>query len=238
MYTESMSEEDRGRGILTPADRAYLADPEQYSRQAQYNRNQAIRKRVGNALLDVPILVDGLSHDVWEEALSLTEVDSDPAAHLPALVSLLYQFHGSEYQLERLVEAGVEHVRREQGDPVKARVSVDLFPDEMAELKQRLAEDGVDAVSDREIEDLWEAGELGDDEYITLVKRWQERWEPDRYDEVAEDYDVAEYEHKEGRRVVHGAVNRAKQNVELAQRREESRTEWLEGLYSDDERAQ
>ena len=230
-----MSKEDRGRGILTPADREYLADPEQYSRQAQYNRNQAIRERVGNALLDIPILVDGLPHEVWEDALSLDDADGDPANQLPALVSLLYQFHGSEYQLEQFVEAGVERVRREQGDPVKARVSIDLFPDELAELEQRFDKDGVDAVDDRELEDLWRAGELGDDEYITLVERWQERWEPDRYDEVDEDPDVAEYEHGARGRLVHGAVSRAKENVDRARRREESRQEWLEGLDSGDD---
>lgn len=225
---------ERGRGILSPADRDFLrSEPEDYSRQARHAREQAIRERVRNALLDVPILVDHLGDDLLHDALT-PEDGADPVAALPELVSFLYQYYGSEYQLERLIADGVERVRREQGDPVKARVSIDLFPDELAELEQRLEEDGVDAVDHRELEELWDAGYLTDDEYLTLVERWQDRWEPDRVDDVDGEHDVAEFDHGDRRQVVHGAVNRAKRNVDMAQRREESREEWLANQGVDD----
>lgn len=51
--------DERGRGVLSPADRKYLRNPEEYSRQARHEREKAILERVENAILDFTIL--------WEE---------------------------------------------------------------------------------------------------------------------------------------------------------------------------
>lgn len=128
------TERQRPRGILSPADRRYLSNSEEYadrhSRQSVKERKDAIRERVRHSMLDISFLVDDLPDGLLREALAADD-DRDPAEALPDLVSLLYQLDESEYQLERLIEAGVERVRRNQGDSVKARVSIDLSPDEV-----------------------------------------------------------------------------------------------------------
>jgi len=65
-----MSEDERGRGILTPADREFLRNPEDYSRQAAYNRNEAIKERVENSMLDFMLLARELDAGVYEDLFS------------------------------------------------------------------------------------------------------------------------------------------------------------------------
>lgn len=163
---------------MSSADRDFLrSDPDEYSRQARHARENAIRERVGNALLDIPILVDELPDELLHDALTLEDADEDPASALPELVSFLYQHYGSEHKLAGVVEDGVERVWRKQNDPVKARVSIRLFDDEIAEIEQRLDEDGVKALDHRELEDLWKAGRLDDEEYVDLVDEWEGFWQ-------------------------------------------------------------
>ena len=59
-----MTDDDgRDRGILSPADRNYLRNPDEYSRQASHEREKKIKERIRNALLDISLLaspeVDG-----------------------------------------------------------------------------------------------------------------------------------------------------------------------------------
>lgn len=65
-----MSGDERGRGILTPADREFLRNPEDYSRQAAYNRNEAIKERVENSTLDFMLLARELDAGVYEDLFS------------------------------------------------------------------------------------------------------------------------------------------------------------------------
>ena len=65
-----MSEDERGRGILTPADREFLRNPDEYSRQAAYNRNEAIKERVENSVLDFILLARELDTSVYEDLFS------------------------------------------------------------------------------------------------------------------------------------------------------------------------
>lgn len=60
MSRESIDEDiDRPRGILTRADREFLANGEEsYSRQAAHERRKAIRERVTNALQDFTLLCE------------------------------------------------------------------------------------------------------------------------------------------------------------------------------------
>jgi len=68
----------RDRGILAPADREYLNDPERYqnqkSRQAAYKRREEIPKRIRNSLLDMSILAHPqFPGDLLEAAFSAEE---------------------------------------------------------------------------------------------------------------------------------------------------------------------
>lgn len=64
--TEEADEDGRPRGVLSGADRGYLREPEDYSRQASHARQEAIRERVENAVLDFSLLFDELDHDERE----------------------------------------------------------------------------------------------------------------------------------------------------------------------------
>lgn len=224
---------DRPRGVLTKTERKHLLgrlgeeEKNGTSGNAAAQREYRIRKHLQHALLDFSILAEHVNEDPIRDAFT-TGDDWDPVPALPELVSFLYQYCGSERQLARLVEEGVERVRREEGDPVKARVSIDLFLNELDEIEDRFDEGGVDAVDDRELEDLWRDGRLTDDEYLSLVEEWEEHWHDDREDWIERD--------GPRRRVVHGALELAKRKVELAQQQAASREEFLEasGVDHDD----
>lgn len=69
MYIESMTEDKFERGILTKADREYLRAPEEYSRQASYNREEKINQRIQRAFNDFPLLATELDDSVLDELL-------------------------------------------------------------------------------------------------------------------------------------------------------------------------
>jgi hypothetical protein len=57
-----MADADRGRGVLTPADRRFLGgDVALGSEQSRYDARYRIRQRTRNALLDFPILFEQLA---------------------------------------------------------------------------------------------------------------------------------------------------------------------------------
>jgi hypothetical protein len=60
-------DQDRERGILSPADRRYLQDSEAYSDQAAYERREAIKTRVREGLLDFSMLLSHLDADSRKE---------------------------------------------------------------------------------------------------------------------------------------------------------------------------
>jgi len=58
---------ERDRGILTEADRKYIKNPEEYSRQAAHQREEAIRGRVREAVRDFQILADDVDQRMYDE---------------------------------------------------------------------------------------------------------------------------------------------------------------------------
>jgi hypothetical protein len=63
-----MALDQRPRGILSEADRQYLNNPDEYSKQAGYERRQAIIQRIHEALHDFPLLVSELDGDSRAQA--------------------------------------------------------------------------------------------------------------------------------------------------------------------------
>lgn len=55
--------DDRDRGVLSPADRRFLRSPEEYTRQATHERENAILERVWNGFLDGATLLDHTTPD-------------------------------------------------------------------------------------------------------------------------------------------------------------------------------
>jgi len=71
-----MSLDERARGILSPADRRYLQNRRNYSKQAGYERRRAIvERRLHEALHDMPLLVSELDEDLRTEAFGDGDLD-------------------------------------------------------------------------------------------------------------------------------------------------------------------
>lgn len=84
MKTMDGDESERGRGILSKSDRNYIRNPDEYNRQASYERRTHIRERVWNAFLDGALLLSlpaderGRIFNDWEEFADPVESESDP----------------------------------------------------------------------------------------------------------------------------------------------------------------
>lgn len=72
-----MTEDKFERGILTKADRGYLRNPGEYSRQASYNRKEKINQRIQRAFNDFPLLATELDESVLEDLLASERVGQE-----------------------------------------------------------------------------------------------------------------------------------------------------------------
>lgn len=63
MTSDESAPKERPRGILTEADREFLRNSEEYSRQAAHARQNAILERTRNAILDFTLLWEQWDHD-------------------------------------------------------------------------------------------------------------------------------------------------------------------------------
>lgn len=79
-------DQDRERGVLSPADRRYLQDSEAYSDQAAYERREAIKTRVREGLLDFSMLLSHLDADSRKEIFAAV----DDFNVYPAVFAYLY----------------------------------------------------------------------------------------------------------------------------------------------------
>lgn len=70
--------DDRDRGVLSPADRRFLRSPEEYTRQATHERENAIRERAWNSFLDGSVLVKYTTPDQRREIFDGWEEFSQP----------------------------------------------------------------------------------------------------------------------------------------------------------------
>lgn len=111
----SETELNRPRGILSEADREYLTNPEDRSRQARYKRQDAITERLTAALHDLPLLAAELpdsdvaepdaSMDAWDAALEAVQ-DMHPSASAGARPEVLREVVASlEEQADRLEDS-------------------------------------------------------------------------------------------------------------------------------------
>lgn len=83
---------DRPRGILSSADRQYLRNPDEYSRQAAHERKKAIRERVWNTVLDFGLLSE-LSRDRRQSILRSNDPEKSegkPVSHFDLEASLAW----------------------------------------------------------------------------------------------------------------------------------------------------
>ncbi|MEZ3115845.1 hypothetical protein RYH80_07935 [Halobaculum sp. MBLA0147] len=137
--------DDRDRGVLTAADRAYLrGETEPSSTQVERNTRARIRDRVHDALLDFPVLVEHLS-DRDRELVFGDRLDAaGPAAFdaLVATVAFLYDgLEETDLPFETVLAEGINLAVAD--DERSATVSLDVtFHGLTAETVRRKARQG------------------------------------------------------------------------------------------------
>ena len=114
-----MTDDERGRGILSAADREFLrSDPEEYSRQARHGREDAIADRVRNAILDFSLLFEHTDREDRERIYEELPDGTRGTGGLIAAMSFLYEsmLSGGRGPFNALVELGVRQVVRQSLD--------------------------------------------------------------------------------------------------------------------------
>lgn len=183
-----MVNQPRPRGILTDVDRDFLElsedeRKEEYKDHARFKRRREIRKRLYNAILDVPIIVAGMPLTDLDEALSDPEGDgSDPppvANHITALPALLYLYHRKQeprgmgpdgWRTAIDVMDGIKQALSRMGIAYES-VSVDIEVDRGPELGT-LADKDLDELSKDQLTQLHRAGLIDSD---TFADAWTEK---------------------------------------------------------------
>lgn len=170
---------DRPRGILSPADRRYLENPDEYSKQAGYERRRAIVERLHEALHDMPLLVSDLDEESRAEAFE----DGDLAGKEHTLNVLSWSFallylgitdtvdpaDLAKDAFEDIAASGVRKAYLQRGvsvEEVEVEVSV-TRGEPVDELREK------EELSYAEVNQLLEAGVLSDlpgEEQMALLK--------------------------------------------------------------------
>lgn len=171
---------DRDRGVLTPADRAYLLGQREMSHdQSRRNAEARIRNRVHQAALDFDLLLHALPEKDREQLFERTHHDDEFLDGLRAMVAFLYvglDRHGVEFRdvLEPAVRSSEEALAATDLD---ANVSVDVTFDVETSVQSDV--DGIasrldagNAVTPRELFSVVMQGEydVGDQDRIRLIR--------------------------------------------------------------------
>jgi hypothetical protein len=170
-----MTETDskRERGVLSPADRAYLSDPDEYTRQATHKRKKAITQRVRDSVLDLSLLLEELPGHRRREILGgqfgrvdpEEPLDTDggpPTESFRDAVAFLYLAAADRPEdAQGVVEEGVRRGEQRLGPPdrrVEAELEVERKDlQQFANRGERKMNDGRE-LSDTEVRALLETG--------------------------------------------------------------------------------
>ena len=115
-------DQDRGRGGLTPEDRAFLSGETEYQyQQSEVNTRRRIRERVRNTLLDFPLLLYYLADDDFEQMIDSFEGMTQRRELKRALASMvgfvyfesLTGDRGFEYYIARGIERAEDRRHQE-----------------------------------------------------------------------------------------------------------------------------
>lgn len=148
-----MADADRGRGVLTPADRRFLeGDVTLGSEQSRYDARYRIRQRTRNALLDFPILFEQLADRDREQVF---DVEHDDLADAVAdAVAFCYLGAAAlEADPEQVVAAGVRRAEQRLRGPDCPPLDVDV--EVAAADEDHLARVG-DCIADGQVHELTE----------------------------------------------------------------------------------
>lgn len=160
---------ERPRGILSPADRRYLQNPEEYSDQGAYERREAIVERVHESLHDYPTLVSQLDEKHRKRAFE--DRDLENKEHTLNVLSSAFAFlylgitdtvepsDLAKDAFEDFVASGVKRAYLERGDVV-ADVDVSVDVTEADETKP------LEEMTITEIQQLGQTGNISREEFV------------------------------------------------------------------------
>lgn len=206
---------DRDRGILTKRERRYLLGESDIEPKSQGERavRQSIRNHLTHAILDFWLLHSDMeSRDLSavfgdKSDPNSKETDSVPLhSAVSRVIALLYRQYGSEYQLEKIIEEAIELERKQA---VIADVSIEIHENRSAKIGDHLESGNYDAIEPYDLEYLWRDGQLSDEEYLDISKKWAQWWQDEYGDRLEDD--------EPRRQIVEGAVDVAKHHIRFQQ---------------------
>ncbi|SNZ06535.1 hypothetical protein SAMN06269185_1203 [Natronoarchaeum philippinense] len=189
---------DRDRGILTPADRAYLlGEAEMSHEQSKRNAEARIRDRIREGIVDFDLLVHSLDR---RDRRQVFERATDEETFLDGITAMLsFAYIGLKEQgvdFERALVPAIEGAERAYGiDQQSANVTVDVEFDVETTVEARL--DGIaerlddgDPVAPRELFSLVMEGERALDDYERISLRLDDEDDRAHVDRLAEYLDA------------------------------------------------
>jgi hypothetical protein len=159
-------DDERDRGVLTPADRAYLRGDRTYgSVQAERNARARIRQRVLDALFDFEVLVEGLSDRDRDLVFGdrVGEAGTEGFDALVALVAFAYDGVGrTDLDFGTVLREGLNLAEARDDRAATVELDVTYHALDADQLRGKL-EDGAD-LSLTEIAHLYESDAVGREE--------------------------------------------------------------------------
>ena len=164
-----MGLDSRPRGILSGADRRYLWNAEEFSKQAGYERREAIVERIHESLHDYPTLVSQLDEKHRKRAFE--DRDLENKEHTLNVLSSAFAFlylgitdtvepsDLAKDAFEDFVASGVKRAYLERGDVV-AEVDVSVDVTEADETKP------LEEMTITEIQQLGQTGNISREEFV------------------------------------------------------------------------
>ncbi|WP_232703092.1 hypothetical protein [Halobacterium wangiae] len=163
---------ERGRGVLTEADRAFLrGDRALSSVQAERNARARIRDRVYDALLDFEVLVEHLAARDVQLVFGKRADEADGAEAFDAFVSTLAFLYGgvdhTDLDFETVLREGVNLAEATEDRGATVDFDVTYHALDVDHLREKL-DDG-ESLSLTEIAYLYESDDVSPEELAELV---------------------------------------------------------------------
>ncbi len=161
---DTQSETDRPRGILSPADRAFLVKSEEeraqeYSRQARSKRKRAIRERVKQSVYDVTLLLDFWPSQERADLIEAVLEDWRGREGLADLIALFALELVPRDRFDELFGRGIYRAETRRSDDQQSGVISVQSYDDIVEYVERATIEGAIANYVAGERDVWEMSE-------------------------------------------------------------------------------
>lgn len=183
-YDYDPKDSTRPEGLLTPSERDALNGTEPFTGRDAFANTDAgyeeIIERLQHALVDFHLVAVAADQEMREEILYEGRTASEFNPEIPSageaaaedLIALLYLGVHNDVMFEELLTAGIERAHHLRGEVGEVSVTTDVnIIDTAEDIAICLDEDGVDAVSPRDLQLLYFADIITKDEYRELMEK-------------------------------------------------------------------